>query len=214
MNKKLLSAFFGCLLPATFSVPAAAADSGLYVAADLGQSHYSGGVFDDPYLPRSEITSDKDTVTANRYTAGYQITPYWGVELGYVNLGQGTVSFASPSPAVSSSTGANLVSAEGPFIAGTGTWPINAHWSLYARAGLISSELDYQNLCNNGSCGLFGNQTYTESEATYGVGVKWNFSPQWSLRLGWDHYGHLGQSYTANLLTLGVEWHIPEEDIE
>lgn len=196
-------------LLAAFSLPAVA-DGGLYLAADVGQAHFSGGVFDDELLPPSWTSNASDTATGYRFTAGYQFTPYWGVEAGYVDLGHGTVTYRtkpSTDPAVTTMV-SYRVGANGFFAAGTGTWPIDQQWSLYARAGVISSKLDFQSHSNGISTSQGANATDTALKATYGVGAKWNFQPRWSLRLGWDHYRNLGNaSYDVNLLSLGVEWH-------
>lgn len=190
-----------------FSLPAAAADSGGYVAADVGQSHFSGGVFDQSY-PASWTRSASDSTTGYRLTVGYQFTPNWGVEAGYVDLGHGTVTARNPLPPPMPDVGnfvSYRVSAKGFFAAGTGTWPIDEKWSLFARAGVIASELDFQGQTNGNIDIPSANDTAWK--ATYGVGAKWNVQPQWSLRLGWDHYHDLGNAdYDANLLSLGVEW--------
>lgn len=206
MNKKkfILSALTACSLLAAYSLPAVA-DSGPYLAADFGRAHFSGGIFDSGFIPPSSTTSVNDTVSANRFILGFQITPYWGVEAGYVDLGTATLSYPG-----TPSLGTYFIKADGAFVAGTGTWPISQQWSLYARAGVISSQVDYNHECNNGGCALFSSAQTTGSSATYGLGAKWNFLADWSLRLGWDRYRNLGNaSYDANLLSLGVEFRLP-----
>ena len=206
MKKKFtLPALAACALLAAYSLPAAA-DGGPYVAADLGRSHFSGGIFDQFSGPGTTVS---DTDSAYRFTFGYQFTPYWGFEAGYVGLGQGNSSYREPPSMGFTATGTRSAKVYGFYAAGTGTLPISDRWSLYARAGTFASTVESDFQCNNGDCSLGGGpQQQSGAGATYGVGAKWNFSPDWSLRLGWDHYSNLGDdSFTANLLSLGIEWH-------
>lgn len=196
------------------SLPAAA-DSGWYAAADLGQSHFTGGIFDAGF-PASWTRSASDSATGYRITAGYQFTSNWGVEGGYVDLGHGTVSARNPHPdpfRPDIATFADYrIGAKGLFAAGTGTWPIDEQWSLFARAGLIDGRLETREHTDGLIAPL--NVTETSWKATYGVGAKWKFRPQWSLRLGWDSYRRLGASssgqYDLSLISLGLEWHFSE----
>jgi OmpA-OmpF porin, OOP family len=220
MNKKKLTLLMlvACALLTVYSLPAAADHGSVYLAQDFGRSHFSGGVLDgggfgfDP----SGTSSLKATSSADRFTLGYQITPYFGIEGGYVDLGTGMLSFRGKPVMGFTDTGTYYIHDDGVFVAGTGTWPISEQWSLYAHAGTFSNTLNYNFRCNNSDCALFSSQQYPKSSTTYGVGMKWSFLPHWSLRLGWDRYPNLGegfQSYRASLLTLGVEWHIPVDQL-
>lgn len=205
--KICLSVIAASLCLTAYSLPAVA-DAGWYAAADVGQSQFSGGVFDDDQLPASWIRSSSDNSTGYRLTGGYQFTPNWGVEAGYLDLGHGTHTGTNPRPDpfrpdVTTSV-SYRIGAKGLFVAGTGTWPIDPQWSLFARVGMVDGRLDTQPHAN-GLIFLQGG-TDTSWKATYGVGAKWNFQPQWSLRLGWDSYRQLGSAYDVSLISLGVEW--------
>lgn len=210
MINKLLPTLLGCLLPAAFSTHVMAADSGLYLAADVGQSHFNSS---GQTPPAGWTQSSSYSSTSSRFTLGYQLTPYFGVEAGYVDLGHSTVTDSNPHPDPFQPLAATLtttsIGAKGDFIAATGTWPINQQWSLLARVGVISSQTDYQ-YQSNGAVSIptsVANSTNTAWEATYGLGAKWNVQSQLSLRLGWDHYNNLGNaSVDVNLISLGVEW--------
>lgn len=79
-----------------FSFPATImADSGgLYLATNLGEAHFSSGLVNDraPFIPAGpgiqKVTSEHRQLDAIafRMTAGYQITPCWGLELDYAVL--------------------------------------------------------------------------------------------------------------------------------
>lgn len=207
---KILPKVAASMLLAIFSLPALA-DSGWYVAADVGQSHFTGGQF-DAYHGALTTKSMSDSSTGYRLTGGYQFTPNWGLEAGYVDLGHGTATYTyqlSVVPDVSSRT-QYRIGAKGLFVAGTGTYPITEQWSLYGRVGAVDGQLDIQ-AQTNGNINLVGGSD-TSWKGTYGVGAKWNFMPQLSLRLGWDRYLQLGPSspsisqYDVSLLSLGVEW--------
>ena len=209
MKKAILSTLAVGVLLAVFSAPAIAADSGWYVAGDVGRSQFSGGFFDNNYqLPSSWVRSTSDRSTGYRLTGGYQFTQNWGVEAGYVDLGHGTVTDRNPHPDpflpdVATRT-TYRIGAKGFFAAGTATWPIGEQWSVFARVGVVDGRLDFQPH-TNGNINLMGGSD-TSWKATYGVGAKWKFQPEWSLRLGWDSYHQIGSQYDLSMISLGVEW--------
>ena len=61
-----------------------------------------------------------------------------------------------------------------------GIWPIN-NFDLYGRIGYAHSELKFN---ANGPINT-GNRNDRQDEATYGAGVRWNFTPQWGLFAEW-----------------------------
>src|SRR5690242_11958183 len=161
MQKRLalLTAFFMFFTAAR----SAAADGGYwYAAADGGRSHYDEGDLTQNSgshctfgVPIGCITLTYHGVQSNdrgyRISGGYQFNDYWGLEGGYVDLGEAHASVTitenlSPIPN-------NIrydVKARGWSISGTGSYPISSSWSLTGRLGMIradAEEDDHFELC-------------------------------------------------------------------
>ena len=180
------------LLPAA----ASADNSGWYIAADAGQSHYTG-LGDVSGI----ITTFNANGTGYRLTAGYQFNLNWGLEASYVDLGQasgnGTGNVYGVPPlgcdivCVFDQYNVKLMT-HGWAFAVTGTYPFLNRWSVFVRVGIIDarSELDI----NNTPIPPNTSATSTNLKSTYGLGVNWSFVDHWALRLGWDRYANLGDS--------------------
>ena len=205
---------------------ASAAGSGWYIAADVGQSRFSDVaaqadqiVMQIPQLgvqPSSVTNSD----TGYRLTGGFQVNPYLGLEFSFVNFGQATITEnnAELLPCgpncfvVMSGTVAARLKAHAWTLAGTGMYPLNDDWSLWAHIGIVNANMNlainvippvasYISSIDESSSGRL--------TTTYGLGVRWIFSDHWSARLGWDQYRNLGNSntigeYTVNLDSIGI----------
>jgi OmpA-OmpF porin, OOP family len=199
----------------TLPVAAIADGSGVYVSGDVGQSHFSGIAGQSESMvanqvllgmPSTSIYRDNDT--GYRLGVGYQFDPYWGLEASYADFGQASIDINSASPAVSSNT---KLKAHGWVLAAIGTAPISEDWAFYARLGAIDAYVE-QNVENPGFeiPTTESSTSSTDWRATYGVGVSWSFAPNWSARLGWDQYRHLGNSSTGernvNLTAVGIAY--------
>ncbi len=197
---------------------ASAAGSGWYLAADRGQAHFADiaaqtnpSVFKIPIS--SFVSSSASTQhSAFRLTGGYQFNQYWGLEASYVSLGQATINdnfFDTVGFATITAEVKNR--AHGWVLAGTGTYPFNDQWSVFARIGAIDGYLEQDLSIINGCPGCYTPTSVSSTawKATYGVGVNWSFANHWIVRLGWDQYRNLGNSnttgeYTVNLDSIGI----------
>ncbi|MGA9852204.1 MAG: outer membrane beta-barrel protein [Gammaproteobacteria bacterium] len=207
---------------------ALADNSGWYIAADIGQSHFPNlaapaAQFFNPY---TATYTNNDT--GYRLTAGYQFNSYWGLEASYVALGesgatdnivvnQTVLGLGSLSCGYLCSTDYNVnakLKAHGWTVAVTGTYPFTDKWAVFGRAGVIDArvELDVNEIPDGG--GVPGTPSETNSSSmnwkgTYGLGASWAFVENWALRLDWDRYANLGDNsktgtYNVNLASLGI----------
>ena len=200
--KRLIQAVSTALI--LMPIIASAAGSGWYLAADEGHAHFADiAVQTNPsvfQIPISSLVSSSASTqhSAFRLTGGYQFNQYWGLEASYVSLGQATINNNYIDP-----TDQHIVTAEvknrahGWVLAGTGTYPFNDQWSVFARIGAIDGYLEQDlniiNVCP--SCFITPTSvSSTAWKATYGVGVNWSFAHHWIVRLGWDQYRNLGNS--------------------
>lgn len=193
----------------------AAADSGWYVAADVGRATFSTTAKFDLFLALPGTTSPfvyTDDERGRRILIGYRPNSYWSIEAGYVNLGQtmgNTSVITQPSnpgscglPCENSYNLEASLKAHGETLEIVGNLPLGDQWSVFARAGFIRSHLELDNHVvptNNPPYGnttipADNNQSVDGIRHAYGVGVSWRFASHWAVHLSWDRYIGLGNS--------------------
>jgi OOP family OmpA-OmpF porin len=117
-------------LAASLSVPAIAADAGLYVLGSLGATNLSST---DP--DSTGATSEKKSSTGVKVGGGYLFDlgkAKLGVEAAYVDLGKATFTFPG---------GDVTLKTNGVLVAGVGVLPINDQWSVLAKLGVYNSTV-------------------------------------------------------------------------
>jgi opacity protein-like surface antigen len=199
-----------------FSFPAVvmADNAGPYLAADLGEAHFSNGLVNDraPFIPAGpgiqKVTSEQRQLndTAFRVTAGYQVTPNWGLELGYVDLGKARVVDATHTcePVVTGCVqvdedSVQAFKAKGWTLAATGTYAFSDTWALVGRLGEFYSQVQYDKSAafttSSGLGGSFSSDLpMNKWVTTYGIGLDWKLTTSWAARLGLDQYRNIGVS--------------------
>lgn len=112
---------------------------------------------------------------------GYQITPNFGVELGYAWLGRFTANSTD-------------VKADGPFLDAVGTWPINNQWAVLGRLGVVNARVDSP----------LGHDRGTDIKG--GLGVQYSLSDTTSIRAEWERYGlkAFDETPKVDLYSIGV----------
>ena len=153
-----------------------AAYSPWYIGVGAGQGHLSTSGTDLTGFTNANVDRNETTYTIR---GGWRFSPYGAIEVGYYDLGKynfhgdttGGVA-AVDGQAKAKSYGISLV----------GILPID-QFDLYGRIGYAHSELKV-----NASAPLVPtpvNSKETHDEATYGVGGRWTFVPQWALFAEW-----------------------------
>ncbi len=101
---------------------AAAADQGIYIGANIGQS--------------STDTVNLSTKTATGFflTAGYQFIKYFAVEVNYSDFGSPTLGTGYVAPA---GTSARI---DGYGVRAVGMYPFNDMWSVFAKLGYAQTR--------------------------------------------------------------------------
>ena len=146
-----------------------------YIGGGAGTGHLNKSASDLTGLNNATL-DDNDTTWTVR--GGWRFSPFAAVEIGYYDFGrykfQGTAvgSFVPvDGSARAQSVGISLV----------GILPIN-QFDLYGRIGYAHSELKFN---ANGPLGGVANENQRQDEATYGVGGRWNFTPNWGVFVEW-----------------------------
>jgi OOP family OmpA-OmpF porin len=118
-----------------------------------------------------------DSDTAYTVRGGFRFSPYGAVELGYYDFGRynfnGTL-LGNVVPVNGS------VKAQSVGISLVAILPIN-NFDIYGRIGYARSELKFN---ANGRLAT-ADEKDKQNEATYGVGARWTFAPNWALFAEW-----------------------------
>lgn len=154
MKKTTLKTF--CLIAgvaaAGYSSSLLADPVGPYVGASYGVVSVNDSDFDDDN-------------TAPSIIAGWQLTPYFGIEGGYTDFGR---------------SGGDLARADidGYSLAATGRLPLTDSFALFAKVGQFWWDTDVR-------VGGF-RDSYSGNELTYGAGVLFNVTESLEFRVAYD----------------------------
>jgi OmpA-OmpF porin, OOP family len=194
MFKKGKAAFavLGLASAMTFAVPAFAQDQGWYVGLTLGQSKQDDVC--DGISGAGVSCDDKDT--AWRILGGYQLSKHLAVELGYTDVGE-----------VSASAGTASATIEAKIweVVAVGSWPFTPNFSAFGKLGLYRGETDFSTNIPG-----FGNESESNTDMTYGIGVRFDFTKNLGVRAEYQIYkdiggGNIGEG-DVDVMSLGVIW--------
>jgi OOP family OmpA-OmpF porin len=158
------------LLTGFVAAPAFAADSGAFIAVDLGGATYgdakvtggTGETYDDPGFIR--------------IAGGYHFTPNLGVEAGYSVFGDSKVDFANATTTLKTSVFQ---------VAAVGTYSINDKFDLFGKLGVASISAEESG--TGAAASLSGSDRTTN--LMFGVGGQYNFNQHWGIRLQYEDFG-------------------------
>src|SRR5689334_12273608 len=126
VTKWLLAAAVGAAglsaLPAAAQLQFGRMDTGLYLGGSVGGSKYHHAC---DGLPGGISCDEKDF--AGKAFVGWQFNRYFGVEVGYADLGKAEASL----PGATAS-----VKAHGADLVGTASYPLNELFALYGKVGV------------------------------------------------------------------------------
>ena len=192
---------FGVLLAAAGMAASSAsmaqsrpADTGWYVGVSVGQSQAADICEGIPGC------DDKDT--AYKIFGGYQVNRNFAIEAGYTDLGKAKINLTGPGGFVNAEFKANAWE-----VVGVGILPVADRFSLFGKIGLYRGELE-GTLSSNvlGTTPLTGKDTNTD--LTFGVGLKFDITNNFALRGEWQRYSSLGGSEVGetdvDVLSIGV----------
>jgi opacity protein-like surface antigen len=124
--------------------------------------------------------------------AGYQLHRYYGVELGYNNLGKVSANSTGPASASSQNVHTDLWD-----LSATGILPIDDNLSAFARLGgyRASQSTSERGIADKSNFGL-----------GYGAGLQWDFNRTYGVRVLWQRYKNVGRDPygTNNYDVLGL----------
>lgn len=154
-----------------------APDRGWYLGGSIGEAEmkdWCNGV---------TVGCDKKDSTW-RLFGGYQINRHFGVELGYADLGEVSIS----GPAVSASAEATAWD-----LVGVASIPFG-RFAAYGKLGAYRGEVDASTTVAAFGFSRVGSASETNNDITYGLGLKYDFTRNFSVRGEWQRYSNVGAS--------------------
>jgi OmpA-OmpF porin, OOP family len=135
---------------------------------------------------------DKDT--AWKLFGGHQFNPYLGYELAIADMGERSASLA----------GIGVANARFRFFEFTltGTLPLGQRLSAYGKAGVFMWDIDYDL-----PPGFIGSADSNGNDYTFAVGMKYQFTRSFAMRVEWQRYNDVGDPAATgkfNVDTLGI----------
>ncbi|MFZ3320906.1 MAG: porin family protein [Usitatibacter sp.] len=171
--KSLRNMILTCAIAAALPAFAQSQPPEWYMGAGIGQGHFGVSGTDLTGIDNAQVQTHETTYSVR---GGWRFSPYAALEAGYYDLGKyrinGNGPFALDGSAKATSYGLSLV----------GILPMDM-FDLYARVGYAHSQVKVNASANLVTTSF--NSSDTHDEATYGVGGRWNFNPNWGLFAEW-----------------------------
>ena len=178
--KKILSA---CAVAAAFLAAPAFAQG--YIGGGFGSSKLSG-------LDGGVITGGNTSKSQVKLYGGVQITPNWGAEAQYSNLGSRNI--------FENGISIGSLRASQFSIAGTGTLPLTSGFSLFGKLGVSANRV-------NGSGEI---PSASKTSPLVGIGVSYNITPVLSTRLEYEDFGTVAKfdarTVRANAYSISLKY--------
>ena len=186
------------------SAPATAQDSGTYLdgrgylGAAIGQAKFKKSCSGLTGVGFAGSCDEKDT--AWKVFGGYQAHRYFGLELGYTDLGETSAAGTIAGVPVSAA-----IEAKGIELTVVGTVPLGDRFSAYAKVGAFRWDVDAR-----ATVGAVTTSTDDKgTNFTYGFGLNFHVNPNIAVRAEWQRYNDVGDSSTTgrgdvNMVSAGV----------
>lgn len=179
--------FISCVV---FSCISAHAD-GIYLLGSAGQSKYklSKDDFDNALRGAGAIgvtSTTHENDSAYKIQLGYQFTPNFALEAGYIDLGKAryTANFLGGSANAS-------VKAQGVNVATLGIIPIYGSASLFAKVGVINAKANTNLSTSQQNVSIES----THLRANTGLGFNYGFTKSLGVRVEYEQFYKLGDTH-------------------
>jgi OOP family OmpA-OmpF porin len=178
----------------------ALANEGWYVGVSVGSTDQKNAC--DERAGVGFVGSCTDTDTGAKIFGGRQISRHWGVELGFVDLGESTVAGTVSGVPTTSLT----LEGNGFTVAGTGTLPFGEKekFAFFGKFGLLLWDTERFAIVNGSPVTEIDNGVSPMG----GIGLKYDFTKRIGIRGEWERFVDVGNNDAAgsdvDLLSVGV----------
>ncbi len=172
---------------------AAAAESGPYVGADLGEALYPQGAYWRP-VPGSVLYGNRLDTTdfAWSFRAGYRFSRYFGLEAGYVNLG-GYSGAITDRMNAAAGHGDISFSAKGETLAAVGALPLG-DWDMHLKVGFLFADARLNVAGVDNATPFQTTETLRTNHGLLGAGAGYNIDSHWHAQFDWTRYFRVGSN--------------------
>lgn len=180
------------------------AKEGAYIGVNLGQATYDASLDDFAFLDDGSIIAADldDSDTSLSITVGYQFTPNFSIEGGYIDLGELSVDAVSDGTGFLYFPGDVKLSAEvdGLFFDVKGQIPLNESFSIYGKFGLLKwdGEVTLSDATGSLSGDDDGNDTF------FGAGAAFSINNNTSLNVDYSLFDLDGDD--VDVLSIGIQY--------
>lgn len=178
-----------------------ASGQGLYLLGGAGQT--TGGNSGQSSVDNALTSAGTNGFSSNMNTpdlyklqTGYQLDRNWALEGGY--LGSNNASYSASGGNLPGSV-TSSPSLKGWNMTGVGIMPIGNGFSLLGKLGVANM----QESATVQGAGFSASTSGSKTDATYGIGAKYDFSNSVFVRLDLDSY-NIGNSNSASRSTVGM----------
>ncbi len=182
-------------------------EPGWYYGISGGQSHIdikqaelddlANFVIASAGTPLTSSSTIEDSDTPWSIFFGYQFSPYFAFEAGYLNLGSfpyhytGTVDLGGTIGPAPSSFDFSFETVGYP-VSAIGMLPIGQMFDVHGRAGILFADSDVKIFATAGNASIAPRLSASSSDLFYGAGAGMNFGDTWSLSIDWVFYDKVG----------------------
>jgi opacity protein-like surface antigen len=199
MSRKSMLLAAAALAASLAGAPAAAQNSGWYIGGGPGMTRADFERGDFTSLATGSYSVDDDEV-APRVFGGYRVTPNWGFEFGFTAFGRFKHVFQTGSSAAVYEYDASALTT-----ALVARLPLGGGVSVNGRGGIAFTAANLRLAVDNGTatprfCSdawWYSDCTSTDTNLFWGVGLQFDISPRWGIRLDYDDYGTIGDQFES-----------------
>lgn len=152
-------------------------------------------------------SSVKDNDTGYKIRLGYQFSPNWAVEGGYVDFGKFKYNASFTTPVAGTASGD--IEASGWNLDARGSLPMGERFSAFGKVGLMYSTAEANVSISAGGVGASDRAKARKTVPGLGLGVEYAATKAFALRAEWERYFRLGNADTGegdvDLLSVGLD---------
>lgn len=176
---------------------------GPYVGAGGGVARFDSDIPDQirSAYAGTGFTVDSANITDNeegawKIYAGWRLHRYFAVEVGYLDLGEARSSYDVGVPGQGVAQRAGRYRLDGIELAALGMLPVGERATVFAKAGVLFSNLEYSEsgTDQSGAPASFSHRT-RQQPFLWGVGGSWQFTEALSARLEWQRVEDVGRNF-------------------
>jgi opacity protein-like surface antigen len=197
---------------------AVAETQGLYFGLTAGQSSVDVpegdfnadilALFADNNIPATiDGSSVNDTDGSFGLYVGYGFNPYVAFEIGYIDLGEvgQTTSVDTPLGGI---TASSRFSSSGPTLAVVGSYPFAERFAVHVRGGLYFSDTRSRVRLRDdtGEILLSEGDKASDTDLFAGIGVGWNVSDAYTLRLDYQRFLDVGEDLKEDVDLISISF--------